>query len=98
MTTDKSPETAPGYRGALPPKNDWLARGWVLVVIAIFFGIFILAALNVPTVLLPEPTPVGGAVRLGGAQRQPRAKPEPLPDAVGPGLAPFHHLLVQRRI
>ena len=57
MTTDKSPETAPGYRGALPPKNDWLARGWVLVVIAIFFGIFILAALNVPTVLLPPPTP-----------------------------------------
>jgi len=56
MTTDKSPETAPGYRGALPPRDDWLARGWVLVVIAIFFLIFILAALNVPTVLLPEPT------------------------------------------
>ncbi len=47
-----------GYRGALPPKNDWLARGWVLVVIAIFIGMFVLDALNVPTVLFPEPTPL----------------------------------------
>ena len=57
MSDVRPREGEPGYRGALPPKNDWLARGWVLVVIAIFFGIFILAALNVPTVLFPEPTP-----------------------------------------
>ncbi len=47
-----------GYRGALPPKNDWLARGWVLVVIAIFIGMFVLDVLNVPTILFPEPTPL----------------------------------------
>lgn len=47
-----------GYRGALPPRNDWLARGWVVVVIVIFLGMFVLDILNVPTGLFPEPTPV----------------------------------------
>jgi hypothetical protein len=47
-----------GYRGALPPRNDWLARGWVLVVIAIFIGMFVLDVLNVPTILFPPPSPV----------------------------------------
>ncbi len=81
MTTDKSPETAPGYRGALPPKNDWLARGWVLVVIAIFFGIFILAALNVPTVLFPEPTPsaVPSVSAAPSGSPEPSQSPSPTP-------------------
>lgn len=47
-----------GYRGALPPRNDWLARGWVVVVIAIFIGMFVLDVLNVPTILFPPPSPV----------------------------------------
>jgi hypothetical protein len=47
-----------GYRGALPPRNDWLARGWVVVVIVIFVGMFILDILNVPTALFPPPSPV----------------------------------------
>ena len=81
MTTDKSPETAPGYRGALPPRNDWLARGWVLVVIAMFFGIFILAALNVPTVLLPAPTPsaVPSATAAPSGSAEPSQSPSPTP-------------------
>ena len=51
---------APGYRGALPPQNDALARPWVLLVLAIFVLIFVLALLNVPTTLFPpaSPTPV----------------------------------------
>ncbi len=81
MTTDKSPETAPGYRGALPPRNDWLARGWVLVVIAMFFGIFVLAALNVPTVLLPAPTPsaVPSATAAPSGSAEPSQSPSPTP-------------------
>jgi hypothetical protein len=47
-----------GYRGALPPRNDWLARGWVVVVIVIFVGMFVLDILNVPTILFPPPSPV----------------------------------------
>ena len=48
----------PGYRGALPPRNDWLARGWVLIAIAIFLSLFVLALLDVPSRFIPEPTPV----------------------------------------
>lgn len=57
MSDVRSTDSAGGYRGALPPRNDWLARGWVLIVIAIFLSLFILAFLNVPTRFLPEPTP-----------------------------------------
>lgn len=58
MSQSKPSDTGTGYRGALPPRNDWLARGWVVVVIAIFLSLFVLDVLNVPTRLLPEPTPV----------------------------------------
>ena len=46
----------PGYRGALPTREDRLARTWILTVIAIFVLIFVLAALGIPSRLIPEPT------------------------------------------
>jgi len=47
----------PGYRGALPPRGERMARVWVLIVILGFAFMFVLAALNVPSTLFPEPTP-----------------------------------------
>jgi len=47
----------PGYRGALPPRGERLARVWVVIVILGFVFMFVLAALNVPSALFPEPTP-----------------------------------------
>lgn len=47
----------PGYRGALPPRGERMARVWVLIVILGFVFMFVLAALNVPSTLFPEPTP-----------------------------------------
>jgi len=47
----------PGYRGALPPRGERLARVWVVIVILGFAFMFVLAALNVPSALFPEPTP-----------------------------------------
>jgi hypothetical protein len=47
-----------GYRGALPPRRDGLARPWVIVVFAIFVLMFALAFAGYPTKLIPEPTPV----------------------------------------
>jgi hypothetical protein len=41
----------PGYRGARTPRNDALARPWVLVVIGIFVLMFVLAFLGFPTSL-----------------------------------------------
>ncbi len=48
---------APGYRGALPPRSDSLARPWVLIVLGIVVLIFALSFANVPTTLFPSPTP-----------------------------------------
>ena len=50
----------PGYRGALPPRNDALARPWVITVVVIFALMFILALGNLPSRLFPEssPTPI----------------------------------------
>jgi hypothetical protein len=47
-----------GYRGTLPPKEDHLARPWLLVVAGIFVLIFVLAFLGIPSRLIPDPTPV----------------------------------------
>jgi hypothetical protein len=50
-----------GYRGALPPRNDALARPWVIVVIAIFVLIFALSLLGFPSNLVAEPSPIPSA-------------------------------------
>ena len=46
-----------GYRGSLPPRNDHIARPWVITVIAIFVLIFLLAIAGLPSRLLPTATP-----------------------------------------
>jgi hypothetical protein len=55
MTTNE-PDRAPGYRGALPPREDRLARPWMLLVIAAFVLILVLSVLGVPSRFIPEPT------------------------------------------
>ena len=74
--------SAPGYRGALPPRSDALARPWVLVVLVIFVLIFALSLANVPTTLFPpasatplpsvsaEPSPSGSAAASGNASAE----------------------------
>lgn len=58
MTSSNDPQKPGGYRGALPERNDTLARPWILGVTAVFVLIFVLAALEVPSRFLPEPTPL----------------------------------------
>jgi hypothetical protein len=57
MTTN-DPKREPGYRGALPTRDDRLARPWILIVFVIFVSIFILSALEIPTRFTSEPTPL----------------------------------------
>jgi hypothetical protein len=47
-------ERPSGYRGALPTRNDSLAKPWVVAVIIIFVLIFVLAFLNLPNSLFPK--------------------------------------------
>ncbi len=57
MTSQKtSPE--PGYRGALPSREDRLARPWILAVLGIFVLVIVLSVLGVPSRFIPDPTPV----------------------------------------
>ena len=51
--TDQRPS---GYRGALPTRNDTIARPWVLAVVAIFVLMFVLAFFGFPSSLFPEPS------------------------------------------
>ena len=57
MTTNE-PKREPGYRGALPTREDTLARNWILIVIGIFVLVIVLAFLGVPSRFIPDPTPV----------------------------------------
>ena len=49
---------AAGYRGALPPQTDRLARAWVIGVVVIFVLIFALSFGKVPSTIFPSPSPV----------------------------------------
>ncbi len=57
-TNDPRREREPGYRGALPPRDDRLARPWILTVLGIFVLIVLLSIAGVPSRFMPEPTPV----------------------------------------
>ena len=48
----------PGYRGALPTREDRLARTWILTVMAVFVLVLVLAVLGVPSRFIPEPTAI----------------------------------------
>ena len=54
MTDQQRPS---GYRGALPTRNDELARPWIMLVIGIFVLMFVLAYLGFPSNILSSPSP-----------------------------------------
>lgn len=58
MTTTNDPKREPGYRGSLPPREDRLARPWILVVLGIFVLIVVLSVAGIPSRFIPDPTPV----------------------------------------
>lgn len=55
-TTD--PNREPGYRGSLPPREDHLARPWILAVLGIFVLVIVLSVAGVPSRFIPDPTPL----------------------------------------
>ena len=57
MTTNE-PKREPGYRGALPMREDRLARPWLYIVAGVFVLIMVLSVLGIPSRFIPEPTAV----------------------------------------
>jgi hypothetical protein len=72
----------PGYRGALPTRDDRLARPWIIVVFAIFVAILILSAFEIPSRFEPEPTPLP-IQSIPPASASPSASDEPVPTGTG---------------
>ncbi len=60
-------QTERGYRGALPPRNDRLAGPWVVVVIALFLFMVVLALVGLPSSLFPAATSAPSAVASASA-------------------------------
>lgn len=54
-STPRADRTA-GYRGALPPRNDVLARTWVAIVGLVLILVFVLPLLGIPSSLFPDPS------------------------------------------
>ena len=79
MTTNQ-----PGYRGALPTRDDHLARPWILIVFAIFVAILVLSAFEIPSRFAPEPTPLP-IQSIPATSASPSATEEPSPASTGTG-------------
>lgn len=80
--TASGPERPPGYRGALAPRTDSLARIWIGVVAAVLVLIFVLPFFGIPSRLFPEPTPVPiPSIPVASGSLDATGSPEPVPSA-----------------
>ena len=78
MTTSTTdPKREPGYRGSLPPRDDGLARPWILAVLGIFVLIVVLSIAGVPSRFIPEPTPLPVPSSTPVPSESPSAEPSP---------------------
>ena len=88
-TTD--PKREPGYRGALPPRDDRLARPWIIIVLGIFVLIIVLSVAGIPSRFVPEPTPIPIPSLSPAVSQSPSAEPSAsasaAPSAEPPGSA-----------
>ena len=82
MTTNEPRrERTPGYRGALPARDDRLARPWILTVIGIFVLILVLSVLGIPSRFVPDPTPIPLPSALPSGSLEPPPSESASPDA-----------------
>jgi cytoskeletal protein RodZ len=78
-TTD--PKREPGYRGSLPPREDRLARPWILTVLGIFVLAIVLSVAGVPSRFIPDPTPLPTPSSTPVPSESPSAEPSASADA-----------------
>ena len=82
-TTD--PKREPGYRGSLPPREDRLARPWILAVLGIFVLVIVLSVAGVPSRFIPDPTPLPTPSSTPVPSESPSAEPS---ESAGESAAP----------
>jgi hypothetical protein len=84
MTTPTTePTREPGYRGSLPPRQDRLAKPWLMIVAGIFVLIIVLSVAGVPSRFIPDPTPIPTPIATPTPSAAPSASAseEPSPSA-----------------
>ena len=75
MTTPTiDPKREPGYRGSLPPRQDRLAKPWLMVVAGIFVLIILLSVAGVPSRFIPDPTPLPTPIATPTPSAEPSAE------------------------
>ncbi len=78
MTTPTSdPKREPGYRGSLPPRQDRLAKPWLVIVTGIFALIILLSIAGIPSRFVPDPTPIPTPVATPTPSVDPSASADP---------------------
>ena len=88
MTTNEPRRESAGYRGALPTREDRLAKPWILTVAGIFLLVIVLSIAGIPSRFVPDPTPIplpSIPVPSASAEATEEATPseEPSPSASG---------------
>ena len=82
--TNSEPKRESGYRGALPTREDRLARPWLFIIAGIFVLVLALSLAGIPSRLIPEPTPVplpSIPVPTGSVSAEPSASGDASPEA-----------------
>jgi hypothetical protein len=76
--TKNDPTRDTGYRGALPIRQDRLAKPWILTVVAIFLLVIVLSIAGIPSRFIPEPTSVPlPSIPAASDTPEPTASPSP---------------------
>ena len=80
------PKRDVGYRGALPTRQDRLAKPWILTVVAIFVLVIVLSIAGIPSRFIPEPT-TAPLPSIPAASDTPEPSESPSPSASPSGSA-----------
>jgi hypothetical protein len=84
--TKNDPTRDTGYRGALPIRQDRLAKPWILTVVAIFLLVIVLSIAGIPSRFIPEPT-IEPLPSVPAASDTPEPTDSPSPSASPSGSA-----------
>jgi hypothetical protein len=84
--TKNDPTRDTGYRGALPIRQDRLAKPWILTVVAIFLLVIVLSIAGIPSRFIPDPT-IEPLPSVPAASDTPEPTDSPSPSASPSGSA-----------
>ena len=90
--TSEEPRRERGYRGALPTREDRLAKPWILTVAGVFILVIALSLAGIPSRFIPDPTtaplPSVPAASPSGAESESASPSESASEAASESASP----------